>query len=75
MGHRLLPVIALCLRLFPALGYIKKPNHLRAEDGWDDNRNFYAFRRRRGYWTNSPVKLVKDTTPKLVTCPTTVDPG
>jgi hypothetical protein len=34
---------------FSAFGYIKKPNHLCAKDGWDDSRNFYAFFRHADY--------------------------
>ncbi len=72
MRLRLLPVIALSSGSF-SLRHIKKPNHLRAEDGWDDRKNFYAFFRYGAYWKSDPVKL-KVNLPVASTDPTTVQP-
>lgn len=58
----------------PAFGYIKKPNHLRAEDGWDDSRNFYASLGGEVY-RNGSVKVQLLTTPNALTCAVTIPVG
>jgi hypothetical protein len=57
-GTQVVPYESDMLLAFSVFGYIKNPNHLRAEDGWDDNRNFYAFRRQSSY-LKLPVKAVE----------------